>query len=168
MRARSITAVLWRSAPLIVAGVVDPLLVLGNMALIVVSVPEAAWVLVLMVPIMAVPMIRMGRKVQKSSSKSLAAMGDATESMNQMLTGIRTVKSFQLEGEQLQDYRDSNANYLRRTKRMLKAKGFSQGFLFASYQIAFAGSRHDSARSDNGGLVFVRSPSPRAEAVAIA
>ncbi len=48
------------------------------------------------------------------------------------------MKSFQLEDERLQDYKDSNANYLRRTKRMLKAKGFSQGFLFWSYQITFA------------------------------
>lgn len=32
------------------------------------------------------------------------------------------------------------------------------------YQIAFAGSRHESARSRYGCLVFVRSPSPRAAA----
>lgn len=30
------------------------------------------------------------------------------------------------------------------------------------YQVAFAGTRHNSARSDNGCLVFVRSPSPKA------
>lgn len=30
------------------------------------------------------------------------------------------------------------------------------------YQIAFAGSRHHSARTETGCLVFVRSPSPRA------
>jgi len=30
------------------------------------------------------------------------------------------------------------------------------------YQIAFAGTRHDSARSENGCLVFVRSPSVKA------
>jgi anti-sigma factor ChrR (cupin superfamily) len=30
------------------------------------------------------------------------------------------------------------------------------------YQIAFAGTRHDSARSENGCLVFVRSPSSKA------
>lgn len=35
------------------------------------------------------------------------------------------------------------------------------------YQIAFAGSRHESARSDDGCLVFVRSPSPRAAAGAL-
>ncbi len=35
------------------------------------------------------------------------------------------------------------------------------------YQIAFAGTRHDSARSDNGCLVFVRSPSACASVAAV-
>ncbi|MEM7202349.1 MAG: ABC transporter ATP-binding protein [Planctomycetota bacterium] len=133
------TTVLSRSFQLAADHVImDPLLVLGNMVLIAVVVPEAVWLLVLMVPIMALPLVRMGRKVHKSSSKSLAAMGDATESMSQMLSGIRTVKAFQLEDQRLRDFEGSNELFLRRTVRMLRAKATSQALVFASYQVGFA------------------------------
>ena len=118
--------------------VVDPLLVLGNVGVIAFVLPEALWVILLMIPVMALPIVRMGRRVHRSSSKSLAAMGDATESMNQMLSGIRTVKAFQLEEERLHDFEENNAHYLRRTKGMLRAKATSQSLLFAGYHIGFA------------------------------
>lgn len=118
--------------------VVDPLLVMWNMILIIWFLPEATWFLLLMLPLMAIPMIRLGRKVQRSSSKSLAAMGDATESMNQILSGIRAVKAFQLEEQRLDDFRGTNRQYLRRTTRMLRAKALSQGLVFASYQLGAA------------------------------
>ena len=132
------TAVLTRSFTLVSNNaVVDPLSILFNFILLLIYVPEVAWVMLVAVPLMSVPMLRAGRKIHRSSSKSLEAMGDSTESMNQMLSGIRTVKSFQLEEERLQEYRVFNGKFLRRTKKMLKAKGFSQGFLFAGYQISF-------------------------------
>ena len=83
--------------------VVDPLMILGNLAILAWFVPQAIWVLLIMVPLMAIPMYRQGRKVQQRSSKSLEAMGEATESLNQILTGIRTVKAFQLEDQRMAD-----------------------------------------------------------------
>lgn len=118
--------------------VVDPLLVLGNMCVIAFLLPEALWVILLMVPMMALPIVRLGRRVHRKSSKSLEAMGGATESMNQMLSGIRTVKAFQLEEQRLADFEGNNANYLRRTKGMLRAKAMSQSMLFAGYHVGFA------------------------------
>ena len=133
------TAVLTRSFTLACNNAVtDPLSILFNFGILGLYFPQLLPVLVIVVPVMALPMLRAGKRIHKSSSKSLAAMGDSTEAMNQMLSGIRTVKAFQLEEERLQEYREYNARYLRRTKRMLKAKGFSQGFLFVSYQTAFA------------------------------
>jgi len=118
--------------------VVDPLLVLGNVCVIAFLLPEALWVILLMVPLMALPMLRLGKRVHRKSSKSLAAMGGATESMNQMLSGIRTVKAFQLEEQRLADFEENNALYLRRTKGMLRAKAMSQSMLFAGYHAGFA------------------------------
>jgi ABC-type multidrug transport system fused ATPase/permease subunit len=133
------TTVLTRALMLAVDHVVlDPLLVLANLGLIVVVMPKAAWVVLLMVPAMALPQIRLGKRVQRSSKRSLAAMGGATESMNQMLSGIRTVKAFQLEKERLRDFEDNNDLYKQRTVRMLKAKALSQSALFAGYQAGFA------------------------------
>lgn len=118
--------------------VVDPLLVLGNVVLLLVLFPQALWVLLLMVPAIALPVVKMGRRVHKRSSRSLAAMGDATESMNQMLSGIKTVKAFQLEGQRLAEFEENNARYLHRTKRMLQAKALSHSTVFMAYNLAFA------------------------------
>ena len=134
------TAVLHRAFTLAADHAVeDPLLILMNFVILVVWVPESAWLLALLIPLMALPMIRLGKKVHRTSSKSLAAMGDATESMNQMLSGIRTVKAFQLEDVRMAEFADSNARFLRRTKRMLQAKGLSEALASFAYTLGFAG-----------------------------
>jgi subfamily B ATP-binding cassette protein MsbA len=65
-------------------------------------------------------------------------MGDATESMNQMLTGIRTVKAFQLEDQRLADFKANNARYLRRTVGMLRAKALAMSSVHLGYMMTFA------------------------------
>lgn len=118
--------------------VVDPLMLLGNLAILAFTVPEAIWILVVMVPAMAIPMYRQGRRVQKRSSKSLQSMGETTESLNQILSGIRTVKAFQLESMRLADFEANTATFLQRTANMLRAKGRSMAQTFLSYQVGFA------------------------------
>jgi subfamily B ATP-binding cassette protein MsbA len=118
--------------------VVDPLMILGNLVILAITVPEAIWILVVMIPAMAIPMYRQGRRVQKRSSKSLQSMGETTESLNQILTGIRTVKAFQLESLRLEEFDASTQTFLSRTRNMLRAKGRSMAQTFVSYQIGFA------------------------------
>ncbi|MCA8947900.1 MAG: ABC transporter ATP-binding protein [Planctomycetes bacterium] len=118
--------------------VVDPLMIVGNLVILAWFVPQAIWVLLVMVPLMAIPMYRQGKKVQRRSTKSLAAMGEATESLNQILTGIRTVKAFQLEDQRYADYQRSTATFLDRTRRMLRTKGRSIAQTFFGYQVGFA------------------------------
>ncbi len=118
--------------------VVDPLMIAGNIAILAWFVPEAIVVLCLMVPAMAIPLYRQGRRVRKRSHQSLQAMGDATESMNQILSGIRTVKAFQLEQQRLAEFDQNNRNFLSRTMRMLRAKARSMAQTFVAYQFGFA------------------------------
>lgn len=118
--------------------VVDPLMIVGNLAILAVTMPEAIWILLVMVPAMAIPMYRQGRKVQKRSSKTLQSMGETTESLNQILTGIRTVKAFQIEELRLREYEASTATFLDRTKKMFRVKGRSMAQTFLSYQVGFA------------------------------
>lgn len=118
--------------------IIDPLMILVNAAVILYFVPWAALIMVVMVPMMAIPMYRQGRKVQRRSSKSLKALGDSTESLNQILTGVRTVKAFQLEQARMRDFEDANATFLHRTQRVLRAKGRSIAQSFVGYQIATA------------------------------
>jgi ABC-type multidrug transport system fused ATPase/permease subunit len=117
--------------------IVDPLMILGNIAIVLCVMPKALFVLILMVPLMAIPMYRAGRKVRRRSGKTLEAMGGATESMNQILSGIRTVKAFRLEGERLREYEQQNDTFLQRTLRMLRAKAMSMTQTFFGYQVGF-------------------------------
>ncbi|MGE3175676.1 MAG: ABC transporter ATP-binding protein [Planctomycetota bacterium] len=117
--------------------IVDPLMIVGNVAILAWFVPEAIWILLVLVPAMAIPMYRAGRRVRRRSDRSLQAMGDATESMNQILSGIRTVKAFRLEAQRLAEYEGSNRMFLSRTMKMLRAKGISMAQTFVGYQIGF-------------------------------
>ncbi len=117
---------------------VDPMMIVGNVIVVAFVMPKALIVLALMIPLMAIPMYRSGERVRRRSSKTLEAMGDATESMNQILSGIRTVKAFRLEAERLREYEVQNDTFLDRTIRMLRAKGGSMMQTFLGYQVGFA------------------------------
>ena len=117
--------------------VVDPLMILGNVVILAWFVPQALIVLAIMVPVMVIPLYRQGKRVSKRSSKSLQAMGETTESLNQILTGIRTVKAFQLEDAMLRDFEATTGTFLQRAHRMLRAKGRSMAQTFVSYQLGF-------------------------------
>ena len=65
-------------------------------------------------------------------------MGETTESLNQILTGIRTVKAFQLESERMREFDNTTVKFLERTRRVLSAKGRSIAQSFIGYQIATA------------------------------
>lgn len=118
--------------------VVDPLMILGNVAIIAFYFPQALLVVAVIVPLMAIPMYRQGRKVQKRSTSSLRALGETTESLNQILTGIRTVKAYQLENECKSKFDETTVTFLSRTKRVLRAKGRSIAQSFIGYQVATA------------------------------
>ena len=118
--------------------IVGPLMILGNAVAILWFVPEAIVVFLVMLPLMAVPMYRQGRKVQQRSSKSLQAMGETTESLSQILTGIRTVKAFQLEAAHMREFEATTERFLDRTRRVLRAKGRSIATSFMGYQAATA------------------------------
>jgi len=118
--------------------VVDPLMILGNIVIIAFYFPQALLVVAVMIPLMAIPMYRQGKKVQKRSHSSLRALGETTESLNQILTGIRTVKAYQLEDECKGKFDETTVTFLARTKRVLRAKGRSIATSFIGYQVATA------------------------------
>src|SRR5262245_43469540 len=133
------TQVMERSFELAVDNILtDPLMIAGNIVILALAVPDAIWVLAAMVPLMAIPLYRQGRQVSKRSTKSLQALGETTESLSQILSGIRTVKAFQLEEHRLQEFVDNTGRFLDRTRKMLRAKGRSMAQTFMTYQAGFA------------------------------
>ena len=63
-------------------------------------------------PLLAYSMSTFGRRIHRSGRKTLARLADITDSITQMLTGIRVVKSFNMEEAE-------NEEFLKRTRAQL-------------------------------------------------
>ena len=48
-------------------------------------------------PLLLIPLLKSGRKVKKHGRGSLEKLGEVTESMSQLFSGIRVVKAFGME-----------------------------------------------------------------------
>ncbi len=90
---------------------------------------HANWQLTLMclplVVIFAWPVFRLGKQIRKSKLKSLVKLSDLTEDIQQILSGIRIVKSFHMEKQEVVDFERSNQAYLRKTMKVIRSKALS-------------------------------------------
>jgi subfamily B ATP-binding cassette protein MsbA len=80
-------------------------------------------------PIFAYPIIKIGSKIRIHKIKSLSKLGDITESMHQMFSGIRVVKSFRMEEAELKEFASENQGFLRKSLSVARAKSLSIGAL---------------------------------------
>ena len=83
--------------------------------------PVPTLVFALVLPLAALPTGMLGRKVRKRSKKSLDKLGDSTEVLTQVFSGVRTVKAFRAEERELERYHQSNQGYLRSSMKMVRA-----------------------------------------------
>jgi subfamily B ATP-binding cassette protein MsbA len=74
-----------------------------------------------MLPLLAVPISLLGRRVRRSSNRSLSSLGSSVEILTQMFRGIRTVKAFRAEERELDRYRETNDAYMRISMKMVRA-----------------------------------------------
>ncbi len=81
------------------------------------------------IPLLVVPLNILGRKVRRKAKLRQVSMGDLTEAMQQMLSGIRTVKAFDrvvYEGDRV---RKSNEDFFKRAIRVVRVKALSRGLI---------------------------------------
>lgn len=116
----------------------EPLMILFNIVFAASVHPLLGLMVLMIVPFLMLPMGRFGRNVRRGSGKSLQALGDATDAMQQMFSGYRTVKAFRLEDREIAEFEKINERFLDRTLRMVKAKAKSQGFLYLTYMLGLA------------------------------
>lgn len=69
---------------------------------------------------------RFGRQVRKSKKESLLKFGDIVESLQQMLSGIRIIKAFQGEKNEIDRFRDESEVLLNRNMNVIKNKALSK------------------------------------------
>jgi len=86
---------------------------------------QLALIVMIMVPLFVLPMFLFGKRVRKYRSTSLSKLGDVTESMHQMFSGIRIVKSFQMEHAEINELKKENYSFLKRSLGMVRAEALS-------------------------------------------
>lgn len=115
-----------------------PLLVLGSLFVAFWAAPWPTLAVVLFLPLLALPIGVMGRKVRKRSTKSLTSLGASVQVLTQMIQGVRTVKAFRAEEREIERYAKANEEYVSDSMRMVRAIARSEAVtaLFSNLGIA--------------------------------
>ena len=90
--------------------------------------PTATLGMLLFLPILAYPVVKLGPKVRRRSAKSMAKLGDTTQAMTQMLSGIRVVKAFRMEDREAEEFRRVNQEFVHQIDKMVKTQATSLSF----------------------------------------
>jgi len=75
--------------------------------------------------LIAAPAALLARKVRKRSTRSLTELGASFQVLAQMFQGIRTVKAFNAEEREIENYKRISDGYLRTTMKMVRAVAVS-------------------------------------------
>ncbi|MBI1848982.1 MAG: ABC transporter ATP-binding protein [Planctomycetes bacterium] len=76
-------------------------------------------------PIALFPVFRLGRSIRRSGRKRQAKLGTLTESMMQLLSGIRVIKAFKMEHDEIGAYRERNRELVKRTMQVERTKALT-------------------------------------------
>ena len=102
-----------------------PFSILASLAVAYVAEPTATIGMLLFMPLLILPVTALGPKVRRRSRESQESLGDTTQSLLQILSGIRVVKAFRMEEREAQEFRRGNDEFVFRTKRMVRAQAAS-------------------------------------------
>ncbi len=84
--------------------------------------PQLTIMLLPLFLLLVIPIVRQGKKVKKHGRGSLAKLGEVTEAMSQLLSGIRVIKAFGMQQGQNREFEQRNTEFIRSNLRMVKAK----------------------------------------------
>ena len=104
-----------------------PFAVVASLAVAYAAEPLATLGMLVFLPVVALPVAKIGPKVRKRSRASQEVLGDTTQSLLQMLSGVRVVKSFRMEDREAEEFRRRNDEFVRESGRMIRAQATSLG-----------------------------------------
>ncbi len=90
---------------------------------------ELACVIFVLGGLFVVPLRLLGRKIRRNARKRQAMTGDTVEVMQQLLGGMREVKTFQREEHETKRFRDVSGDVLGAQIRTLKARAASKAWM---------------------------------------
>jgi subfamily B ATP-binding cassette protein MsbA len=88
--------------------------------------PILAIGVVLFVPIYVIPISLLSRRLRRARKKSLERLGDMTQTMMQTFSGIKIVKAFGMEAEQVREFKETNESYFKKLMSAVRRKALSE------------------------------------------
>ncbi len=89
-------------------------------------------------PIVIIPVLVFGRKIKKYGRRSLMHLGELTDAMREMFSGIRTVKAFKMEEEEIVEFKTINSRFFKRMMQTVKAKALNSSTTEFIYSLGLA------------------------------
>ena len=74
-----------------------------------------------LIPLVAWPVGKFGRRIRKSSEKSRSRLADLSQILQETISGNRVVKAFGMEGFEIRKFREAARNLLRENMRWVRA-----------------------------------------------
>ncbi|MDP6962547.1 MAG: ABC transporter ATP-binding protein [Planctomycetota bacterium] len=103
----------------------SPFSIAGSLLVAYAAEPTATIGTLLFLPVLALPVIKIGPRIRSRARKSQDSLGDTTQLLTQMLSGIRVVKSFRMEKRESEEYQRANQSFVRDTRGMVRAQAVS-------------------------------------------
>ncbi|MBI5779254.1 MAG: ABC transporter ATP-binding protein [Planctomycetes bacterium] len=100
----------------------QPLMVLMGFAFMFMLDWQLTLMVIVLMPILAIPILLLGKRIRKARKTSLVKLGDVTESIHQMFSGVRIVKSFQMEHAEIRELEKENKSFLMKSMGIVRAK----------------------------------------------
>ena len=103
----------------------SPFNILGSLLVAYAAEPTATIGTLVFLPLLALPVIKIGPRIRSRARKSQDSLGDTTQLLTQMLSGIRVVKAFRMEEREAQEYHKANQEFVTQTRSMVRAQAVS-------------------------------------------
>ena len=73
---------------------------------------------IVVIPVVILPIVQIGKKIKRYSKRSQEKMGDLSSILQETFSGIRVVKSFVMEKEEVEKFKKDNEYYMKFLKRI--------------------------------------------------
>ncbi|MFK5956301.1 MAG: ABC transporter ATP-binding protein [Planctomycetota bacterium] len=103
----------------------SPVAILTSLFMAWAAEPTATVGMLILIPVIALPVAKIGPSIRRRAKKSQDSLGDTTQRLTQMLSGIRVVKAFRMEQQEVGNFRRANEEFVHETGRMIRAQATS-------------------------------------------
>jgi subfamily B ATP-binding cassette protein MsbA len=93
----------------------------------------------LLIPLVAIPLRLVGRKVWKTRRRSFEYLGEVSDSLVQIYGGIKTIKAYGTEQVEMRNYEERNRGFLRKALSSIRARAVAESLVEVIVAIVIGG-----------------------------